>query len=128
VLLLMEVSAILMGAFLSAFSSIWSFSVHGVGILTSSTPPSANCLCRMRLFATLPILTQGHCSTRVASPAPCLFAARHFFQLIHQALKDGQCGLASEVIFLLAMLAILHLCCLCSLCIDFCCFEHGCLR
>jgi hypothetical protein len=54
-----EVSAILMGAFLSALSSIWLFSVHGVGILTSSTPPSANCLCRMRLFATLPIIDTG---------------------------------------------------------------------
>jgi hypothetical protein len=74
-----EVSPISMGAFLSALSSIWSFSVHGVGILTSSAPPSANGLCRMRLFATFPILTQGHPSTRGAYPAPCLFAARHFF-------------------------------------------------
>ncbi len=54
-----EVLAILMGAFLSALSSIWSFSVHGVGILTSSAPPSANCSCRMRLFATFPIFDIG---------------------------------------------------------------------
>ncbi len=116
------------GAFLSALSSIWSFSVHGVGILTSSAPPSANCSCRMHLFEMFPILTQGHPATRVASPAPCLFATQHFFQLIHQVLKDGQCGLASEVIFHPAMLAILHLRHLFSLPIDFCCFEHVCLR
>jgi hypothetical protein len=55
-----EVSAIfLMGASLSALSSIWSFSVHGVGILTSSTSPSANCSCRMILFAKLPIFDTG---------------------------------------------------------------------
>ena len=54
-----EVLAILMGAFLSALSSIWSFSIHGVGILTSSVPPSANCSCRMRLFATFPIFDIG---------------------------------------------------------------------
>jgi hypothetical protein len=54
-----KVLAILMGAFLSALSSIWSFSVHGVGILTSSTPPSANCSCRMRLFAMFPIFDIG---------------------------------------------------------------------
>jgi hypothetical protein len=54
-----EVSAISMGAFLSALSSIWPFSVHGVGILTSSTPPSANCSCRMHLFAMFPIFDTG---------------------------------------------------------------------
>ncbi len=51
--------AILTGAFLSALSSIWLFSVHGVGILTSSTPPSANCLCRMHLFAMFLIFDTG---------------------------------------------------------------------
>jgi hypothetical protein len=54
-----EVMAILMGAFLSALSSIWLFSVHGVGILTSSTPPSENCSFRMHLFATFPIFDTG---------------------------------------------------------------------
>ncbi len=54
-----EVLAILMGAFFSALSSIWLFSVHGVGILTSSMPPSANCLSRMHLFATFPIFDTG---------------------------------------------------------------------
>ena len=53
------VLAILMGAFLSALSSIWLFSIHGVGILTSSAPPSANCSCRMHLFATFPIFDTG---------------------------------------------------------------------
>ncbi len=123
-----EVLAILMGAFLSALSSIWSLSVHGVGILTSSAPPSANCSCRMHLFTTSPLLTKGYPSTRVASLAPCLIATQHFFQLIHQALKDGQCSLAPEVIYHPAMLAILHLCRLFSLPIDFCCFDHVCLR
>ena len=51
-----EVSAISMGAFLSASSSVWSFSVHGAGILTSSDPPSANCWYSMHLLATIPIL------------------------------------------------------------------------
>ncbi len=54
-----EVSAILMGANLSALRSIWLFSIHGVGILTSSAPPSANCLCRMHLFATFSIFDTG---------------------------------------------------------------------
>ncbi len=54
-----EVLAILMGSFLSALSSIWLFSIHGVGILTSSAPPSANCSCRMHLFATFPIFDIG---------------------------------------------------------------------
>ncbi len=54
-----EVLTILMGAFLSSLSSIWSFSIHGVGILTSSAPPSTNCSCRMCLFATFPIFDTG---------------------------------------------------------------------
>jgi hypothetical protein len=54
-----EVSAVLMGVFLSALSSIWLFSAHGVGILTSSAPPFANCLCRVSLFATFPIFDTG---------------------------------------------------------------------
>ncbi len=44
-------------------------------------------------------------------------------QLIHQGLKHGQCGLASEIIFHLALLDILH-CGLCCSPIDFCHFEH----
>ncbi len=54
-----DVLAILMGAFLSALSLIWLLSVHGVGILTSSMPPSANWLCRMHLFAMFPIFDTG---------------------------------------------------------------------
>jgi hypothetical protein len=49
----------LMGAFLSALSSIWSFSVHGVGTLTSSVAPYGNGSCRMHLFAMLPIFDTG---------------------------------------------------------------------
>jgi hypothetical protein len=53
------VLAILMGAFCSALSSIWLFSIHGGEILTTSAPLSANCSCRMRLFATFPIFDIG---------------------------------------------------------------------
>ncbi len=110
----------MIGAFLSALSSIWSFYTMRQEYSPLPCLPLqivvTGCVCLQRS----PFLTQGHPSTGVASPTPCLFAAQHFFQLIHQALKDGQSCLVSEVIFHTALLAILHLCGRCSLRIDFC--------
>jgi hypothetical protein len=78
-----EVMAILMGAFLSALSSIWLFSNHGVGILTSSTPPSANYSCRMCPFTTFSIFDKGtlfHQSSISSSLFAChlTFSSRSF--------------------------------------------------
>ncbi len=74
-----EMLAILMGAFLSALSSIWLFSIHGVGILTSSAPSSANCSCRMHLFATFPIIDIGTPSHQSSVSSSLLVCHPTFF-------------------------------------------------